>query len=135
MDYDQIQKTKKMLDDQVFRDLAITFPVSSDSAVVFKTFCKDILRTHKADNLTKENLQLAVTTWKINNNVDWVTCMTASSKVIKENFMVMKITSDRYANLLVLSKNKDPMSFPPQQSLLETQRNVLKYCLYLVKYF
>lgn len=135
MDYDQIQKTKRMLDDQIFRDLAVTFPVTKDKAPVFKTFCKDILKTPLADNMTKENLQQAVTTWKTNNSVDWVTCMTATTNVIKENFKVMKVTPKRYADLLAMSKLKDPMSFPLRQSLIENERNVLKYCLYLGKLF
>jgi len=130
LDYDEIQKIKTLLQNNAFSDMVVDFPVSSDKTEIFKKFCKDILKTPRADNMTKQQLQLAVTTWKTNNTVDWVTCLEASSAVIKENFKVMKIDRQRYANLLVMAKNKDPVSFSPGLILIETERKVLKFCLY-----
>ena len=131
IDYDEIQKIKILLQNKAFSDMAVTLPVSSNTAEDFKKFCRDILKTPRADNMTKQQLQLAITNWKTDNTVDWVTCMDASSKVIQENFKLMKIDLNRYTILLEMAKIKDPVSFPAALSLIETERNVLKFSLYL----
>jgi len=131
INYDEIQKIKTLLEKEAFSDMSVTFPVSSDLVQDFKKFCKDRLKTPLADNMTKVQLQTVVTKWKTTNTVDWVTCMNASSEVIQENFKLMKIDQTRYNSLLVMAKIKDPASFPPALSKIETQRNVLKFSIYL----
>ena len=131
INYDEIQKIKTLLENKAFSDMAVTFPVSSDLAEDFKKFCKDRLKTPLADNMTKLQLQTVVTKWKTTNTVDWVTCMDAPSIVIQENFKLMKIDETRFNNLLDMAKIKDPASFPPALEKIETERNVLKFSIYL----
>ena len=69
INYDEIQKIKTLLGNKVFSDMAVTFPVSSDLAEDFKTFCKDRLKLPLADNMTKLQLQSAVTKWKTTNTL------------------------------------------------------------------
>jgi hypothetical protein len=131
MFYDDIHQIKSMLQQKCYSDMAVVFPVSSNKVDVFKLFCRDILHIPRADNMTKNELEVVVNNWEKKNKINWVTCMTASSTVIKENFRVMQINPTRYENLLNMAKAKDPTSFPPTLNVLDKERHVMKFCCYL----